>query len=224
MLKNTRSMSILALVTTLSMGCTSIDPYTGEQKTSNTAKGASIGALVGAIAGAASESGKDRRKAALRGAAVGAAGGAGIGYYMDRQEAKLRLVLEGTGVRVRRDGNTINLVMPGNITFASNRYEIRANFYSVLNSVGLVLEEFNKTIIRVSGHTDSRGGDQYNLTLSQKRADSVAMYLRGRKVQASRIDAQGYGEGYPITTNETASGRQENRRVELDLEPLTSNQ
>ncbi|MFL0796488.1 MAG: OmpA family protein [Cellvibrionaceae bacterium] len=219
-----KKIGVISAFVFAASGCTSIDPYTGEQKTSNTAKGAGIGAIVGAIAGAASESGKDRRKAALRGAAIGAAGGAGIGYYMDQQEAKLRQVLEGTGVRVRRDGNTINLVMPGNITFATNRYEIRSNFYSVLNSVGLILEEFDKTTIRVSGHTDSRGSDAYNLTLSQKRADSVSMYLKGRKVEANRINAKGYGESYPIASNETASGRQENRRVELDLEPMAASQ
>lgn len=202
------------------VGCTTVDPYSGEQKTSNTAKGAGIGAVAGAVIGAASASKSDRKKGALTGAVVGGAIGGGVGNYMDRQEAVLRERLQGSGVQVRREGNNLYLVMPGNITFATGRAEIRADFYEVLNSVGLVLKEFNKTAIRVSGHTDSTGGDSLNQTLSEQRAESVRSYLITQSVAAGRIQAYGYGPRYPIASNSTDAGRQANRRVELELVPI----
>ncbi len=203
------------------VGCTSIDPYTGQQKTSNTAKGVGLGVLAGAILGAATgKDNDDRKKRAAIGAAAGGATGAGVGYYMDRQEAALRQRLQGTGVQVRREGDTIQLIMPGNITFATGRYEIRADFYEVLNSVTLILNEFDNTSIKISGHTDSTGGNQTNQTLSEQRANSVRGYLAGQRVATGRIQAVGYGPRYPIASNSTASGRQANRRVELELLPM----
>src|SRR5690606_5169544 len=125
--------------------CASTDPYTGEQRTSRTASGAGIGAVLGAVVGAASASDDDRRKGAITGAVAGGAIGAGVGNYRDRQEAQLRQRLQGTGVQVKREGNTIELIMPGNITFATSRSEIRSDFFPVLNSVATVLEEFDQT-------------------------------------------------------------------------------
>lgn len=213
-------LAILAL-SVLFVGCTSIDPYTGQQKTSNTAKGVGIGVIAGAILGAATgKDNDDRKKRAAIGAAAGGATGGGVGYYMDRQEAALRQRLQGTGVQVRREGDTIQLIMPGNITFATGRYEIRADFYEVLNSVTLVLNEFNNTSIKISGHTDSTGGNQTNQTLSEQRANSVRGYLAGQRVATGRLQAVGYGPRYPVASNSTASGRQANRRVELELLPM----
>ncbi len=202
------------------VACASTDPYTGEKKTSNTAKGAGIGAVAGAVIGAASSSSSDRKKGALTGAAAGAAIGGGVGYYMDRQEAKLRQELQGTGVQVRREGDRLYLVMPGNITFATGRHEIRSEFYPVLDSVAKVLKEFEKTAIKVAGHTDSTGSDQLNQTLSERRAQSVADYLQTRDISAGRIQTSGYGSRYPVATNATAEGREANRRVELELVPI----
>ncbi|GAA5316305.1 MAG: OmpA family protein [Candidatus Pelagadaptatus aseana] len=215
-------MRILAVVLmTFLVGCTSIDPYTGQQKTSNTAKGAGIGAITGAVVGVATASKKDRNKGALTGALAGGAIGGGVGYYMDRQEAALRARLEGTGVRVRREGNMIQLVMPGNITFATGQSDIRGGFYETLNSVGVVLKEFEKTTIRVSGHTDSTGGLDLNQRLSEARANSVKQYLQSQGIVSGRVHAVGYGPRYPIASNDTPEGRQANRRVELELQPLT---
>ena len=160
---------LLALFLSVGLiGCTTTDPYTGEQKTSNTAKGAGIGAVAGAVLGAATgDNAKDRRERALKGAVLGGAVGGGVGNYMDRQEAKLRQELQGTGVQVRREGNNLYLVMPGNITFATNSADIRSDFFAVLNSVAKVLAEFNQTSIRVTGHTDSTGSDSINQPLSR---------------------------------------------------------
>lgn len=212
---------IIALLLTLTMiGCTTTDPYTGEQKTSKTVKGAGIGAVAGAVLGAATgDNAKDRRERALKGAAIGGVVGGGVGNYMDRQEAKLRAELQGTGVQVRREGNNLTLIMPGNITFSSGNADIRSDFFPVLNSVAKVLAEFNKTSISITGHTDSTGGDKINQPLSERRADSVAMYLRSQKVNSARIQAYGYGSRYPVASNDTPSGREQNRRVELQLVP-----
>ncbi|MBT8434001.1 MAG: OmpA family protein [Gammaproteobacteria bacterium] len=205
-------------------GCETFDPYTGEKKTSNTAKGAGIGAGVGAVLAYLSnrdESSKTRKRKVLQAAGIGAIAGGGIGYYMDSQEAKLRKTLRNTGVSVERDGDNINLVMPGNITFVTAGHDLNADFYEVLDSVILVLQEFEQTIIVSSGHTDSRGSQEYNQALSERRARSVAQYLLSRDVVEARIESVGFGEGTPIADNSTDAGRSLNRRVELSLIPIT---
>lgn len=200
-------------------GCMTYDPYTGEEKTSNATKGSIIGAIGGAAVGAATSSSSDRGKGALIGAAGGAAVGGGIGYYMDKQEAELRRKLEGTGVRVVRNGDQIELVMPGNITFDTDQSSIKSSFTGVLESVALVLKEFDKTVIQVDGHTDSTGSDSYNQMLSEQRATSVRNFLLNQGIAPARTRATGYGERYPVATNETPAGREQNRRVELTLVP-----
>lgn len=201
-------------------GCMTYDPYTGEEKTSNATKGSIIGALGGAAIGAATSSKSDRGKGALIGAAGGAAIGGGIGYYMDKQEAQLRRKLEGSGVRVVRNGDQIELIMPGNITFDLNQSSIKPSFTDTLESVSLVLREFDKTIIQIEGHTDSSGSQSYNQLLSEQRAGSVRDFLLNQNIAPKRTRAVGYGERYPIASNDSAAGREQNRRVELTLVPM----
>lgn len=212
-------MLALAISTLTLGGCMTYDPYTGEEKTSSATKGSIIGAIGGAAVGAATSSKSDRGKGALIGAASGAAVGGGIGYYMDRQEAQLRNRLEGSGVRVVRNGDQIDLVMPGNITFDTNQSTIKPSFSDTLESVGLVLKEFDKTTIQIEGHTDSTGSRDYNQLLSERRAGSVRDFLLNQGIQAGRTRAVGYGPRYPIASNDTAAGREQNRRVELTLVP-----
>ncbi len=210
--------SSLLIASLILNACTTIDPYTREEKTSNAAKGTAIGAVSGAVLGVLAG---DNRKAALIGAGIGALAGGGIGYYMDTQEAKLRQELEATGVSVTRQGDSIILNMPGNITFNTASSAISANFYRVLNSVAKVFNEYEKTYVDIYGHTDSVGDSAYNLRLSQQRADAVASYLETRDVLPQRIMTKGMGEDYPIASNDTAYGRSQNRRVEIKLTPIT---
>lgn len=215
---NRKSLIVASILASLLGGCQTIDPYTRDEKVSNTAKGAGIGAVAGGIAGALANK-KDRRKGAVIGAALGAGVGGGIGYYMDRQEAELRRILEGSGVSVSRMGETIVLNMPGNITFDTNRSDIKSSFFDVLDSVGLVLEKFNKSDIRVAGHTDSRGSREYNQNLSERRTYSVTSYLQRRGVDPRRIYSVGYGEDRPVADNGSSHGRSRNRRVEIEILP-----
>jgi outer membrane protein OmpA-like peptidoglycan-associated protein len=222
-MSETRLLIVLltALVTLLS-GCSTLDPYTREEKTSNAAKGAAIGAATGIAIGLISgDSSSERKKHALIMGGVGALAGGGVGYYMDQQEMKLRQRLEGTGVSVTRMGDNITLNMPGNITFAVDSADINSGFYEILDSVALVLNEFDKTMVEVAGHTDSTGAAQYNQALSERRAGSVAAYLRSRQVMGERLLVVGAGENYPVASNDTSSGRQLNRRVEITIVPLT---
>lgn len=202
--------------------CSTLDPYTREEKTSHAQRQAVIGSAAGAAVGLITgDSSMERKKRALIGAGLGALAGAGVGNYMDRQELELRKELERTGVSVTRSGDHITLNMPGNITFATDSADLNAGFFDVLNSVGKVVNEFEQTVIEVAGHTDSTGSDQYNQQLSARRADAVAAYLRTRGVRTDRIITVGAGEAHPVATNDTPEGRQLNRRVELTLVPLT---
>lgn len=202
------------------------DPYTGEARVNKTTKGAAIGAAAGAAVGLISgRDSADRKKRALILAGVGGLAGGAVGNYMDRQDAALRARLRGTGVSVTRtgpNGENITLNMPGNITFAVDSADISAAFYPVLDSVGLVLQEFDKTIVEVAGHTDSTGSDAYNQQLSERRASSVMSYLVSRQVRGDRFITIGAGKNRPIASNDTPDGRALNRRVEITIVPLTA--
>ncbi|MEM1113131.1 MAG: OmpA family protein [Pseudomonadota bacterium] len=205
---------ILTAASVAALAACTTNPYTGEQQVSKAAKygggAAAVCALVGSI-----DSSKHARNAALGCGIVGA----GVGAYMDVQEAKLREQLAGTGVSVMREGDSIRLIMPGNITFNTDSYRLRDDFYPVLNSVGEVLSKYADTTLRVSGHTDNTGSRQYNLELSERRADSVADYLVTREVARTRMLTEGVAFDQPIASNESAGGRAQNRRVELYVLP-----
>ena len=224
-LMNKQSGKVILAVTAAAVfasGCTTLDAYTREEKTSQTTKGALIGAGIGAVVGLMSgDDAVERRQHALIGAGLGALAGGAVGAYQDRQEAALRAELEGSGVYVHRNGDNITLNMPGNVTFATDSSDLSPAFFDVLNSVGKVLGEFDKTVVEVAGHTDSTGSDAYNQRLSERRASSVAAYLRGQGVHPQRVITVGMGEAYPIADNGMATGRQANRRVEITMVPVT---
>lgn len=217
----TRSVAFCATLILLLTGCQTIDPFTGETRTSSATKGAAIGAGAGAVLGILTgDDSKERRKRALIGAGVGAVAGGAVGAYMDKQEAKLRDQLQGSGVSVTRVGDEIVLNMPGNITFQTNSSDLNPQFFEVLDSVALVLVEFDKTIVEVAGHTDSTGSAEFNQGLSERRAATVATYINNRGIDRQRILAFGRGLTQPIADNSTPAGRAQNRRVELTLSPI----
>lgn len=202
--------------------CQTLDPYTQEAKTSNATRGAVIGAVAGAVVGLVSgDDAVERRQRALIGAGVGALAGGAVGNYMDRQEAKLRAELQGSGVSVTRIGDNITLNMPGNITFATDSADLSPAFFDVLTSVSKVMKEFDKTVVEVAGHTDSTGSDSYNQALSERRANSVSRYLQSQGISSQRMITVGMGESRPVADNSTAEGRQANRRVEITMVPIT---
>ncbi|MFC3034333.1 OmpA family protein [Pseudoalteromonas fenneropenaei] len=186
-------------------------------QTTNTGKGAAIGAATGAVLGKATGNHKDKR--IFIGAAIGALAGAAIGDYMDKQEAEFRDALAGTGVEVVRDGNNMTLVMPSNITFASNQAVISGSFFNTLDGVAQVMNKYDKTYLNIIGHTDSTGAADHNQRLSEQRAMSVRNYLVSKQVLAARLQVQGMGESQPIASNSTESGKAQNRRVEIQIIP-----
>jgi outer membrane protein OmpA-like peptidoglycan-associated protein len=218
-----KKIAMIALATGLAACQTATDPLTGRPQVSNTAGGAVLGALAGGAAGlliAKDKSGGDQRNAALIGAGFGALVGGGIGNYMDQQERELRAQLQATGVSVTRVGDQIVLNMPGNITFATDQAQLSPAFIPVLDSVAIVLNKYPRTLLDIDGHTDDTGSAQYNLTLSEQRAVSVANYMSTRNVDPRRLLVVGFGEARPIATNATPDGRAVNRRVEIRISPL----
>ncbi|MCF5830520.1 OmpA family protein, partial [Pseudomonas syringae] len=176
-----------------------------------------------AVAGAAIDH-NHRGKGALIGAAVAGAASAGYGYYADKQEAALRASMANTGVEVQRQGDQIKLIMPGNITFATDSSAIASSFYSPLNNLANSLKQFNQNNIEIVGYTDSTGSRQHNMDLSQQRAQSVATYLTSQGVDQSHLSVRGAGPDQPIASNADVNGRAQNRRVEVNLKPIPGQQ
>ena len=204
-----KSLLSVTVVAVLLSGC----------EMNNTGKGAAIGAAAGGVLGKATGNHKDKR--IFIGAAIGALAGAAVGDYMDKQEEAFRDELAGSGVEVVREGDNLRLVMPSNITFATDQSYIATGFNDTLNAIAKVMNKYEKTYLSVEGHTDSTGQDSYNMNLSRERAQSVKAYLANQDIMAARISTSGFGETRPIATNDTANGRAQNRRVEIQIVPNT---
>ncbi len=206
MKKVVAAILILALLTG-AWGCSSM---------SKKEKGAVIGAGAGAAAGAAigSQAG-NTLLGALIGAAVGGAAGAYIGNYMDKQAEEIERDIEGA--KVERVGEGIKITFDSGILFAVDQATLQAAAKQNLTQLAAILNKYADTEILIEGHTDATGSDDYNLTLSQKRAQAVASYLATERVDATRFTIMGYGESQPVADNETVEGRQANRRVDLAI-------
>jgi outer membrane protein OmpA-like peptidoglycan-associated protein len=216
-----RTTKVLAILCCASMivalaGCSAYqrDPDTPRAtERDKTKKGAMIGAAGGAVAGAVAGDGELEK--VLAGAAIGAGIGAGIGAYMDRQEERLAQI---PGTRVERvDEKTLLVHFESDILFTVNSAELNPSSRQTLDQAVDVILEFDKTGIVAQGHTDSSGSETYNLELSERRAGAVMRHLVHEGVDASRIAAVGFGESYPIASNDSDEGRRQNRRVDLML-------
>lgn len=181
-----------------------------------------LAALGGAAAGALIGGKEHRGKGALIGAVLAGGAGASYGYYADKQEEQLRQQLAGSGVEIQRQGDAIKLIMPGSITFKTNSSDIASNFYNPLNQVANSLKQYDQTAIQVVGFTDNKGARQHNMDLSQSRAQNVANYIVSQGVGGNRVTTRGVGPDQPVASNGTEEGRQQNRRVEISLQPTAA--
>ncbi len=201
---------LIALMATTALAA---DTATTRDKTR---KGAVIGGVAGAIAGAIIHNNRgsgNAKRGAVVGGVVGAATGAIVGAMMDKQERELRQI-EGIDV-ARTDEDELKVTVRNEILFDFNSSAVRSSSRDELREMAQVFDKYGETTIVVAGHTDSVGSESYNDRLSDRRASAVAGYLEDYGVRGSRIDAVGHGESRPKASNSTASGRQQNRRVEL---------
>jgi len=214
-------ISVFLCVVLLLAGCAAPETQTKTQKGAvyGAAGGAAAGAVVGQVI---SRDTKGTLIGAAIGAAVGGLGGAGVGKMMDDQERDMRkAVASSEAASVSREGNLLAVTFKGDVTFDTNSTVLRPGLQSEINRVAGVLNQYPDTLVRVEGHTDSKGTDVYNMDLSNRRAMAVKNLLVQRGIVDSRIEAVGYGETLPVATNDTEAGRQRNRRVEIKIAPQT---
>jgi outer membrane protein OmpA-like peptidoglycan-associated protein len=212
MFKKAVSLAVATVFTlsTLS-GCASL----ADSKAGSTGAGAGVGALLGAAISKGTGGRHTARDAAI-GAAVGALGGYLWSSHMQKQKAEMEAAAAGTGIEVTQTAdNQLKLEVPSDVSFDTNRADIKPNLAPVLDRFAQTLNTNTATTVRVIGHTDSRGSDAINNPLSVNRAASVREYLSARGVQASRISIDGRGAREPIADNNTDAGRARNRRVEI---------
>ncbi len=201
-------ITLVALLTGCAQSAT-----TRATRRNNTAKGAGIGALSGAALSVLL--GKRKADEILIGTAIGAGIGAGVGGYMDAQEEKLARI-PGTTIE-RVDEETLLVKFDSDILFAIDSATLTSTSRGALGEVATVISEYPKTAVVIQGHTDSTGSEAHNQALSERRAGAVQGFLAGRGVNQARMAAIGYGEGSPQTSNATADGRSQNRRVNILL-------
>lgn len=213
MLKKTLTMAVAVTSVTALVGCATV------QQNPNTAMGAGIGAASGALLGALVTS--HDTEGALIGAGIGLLAGAAVGQYLDQQQRDLEASLAGTGAEVNRQGDSLLVTLPSQVTFGVDSAAIQPQFYGALNNVAATLVQYPSSYVDVIGHTDSTGAAAYNQRLSEQRANSVSQYLVSRGVQAVRVKSYGMGERQPVASNATEAGRQANRRVEILITPAT---
>lgn len=200
-----KSLIAIALSAMIIMGC----------QTSNAVKGGAIGAAGGGVLGGVIAGKDNTAEGAIIGAVIGGTAGALIGRRMDKQAEELRNDLEGATVERVAEG--IKITFDSGLMFATNKSDLNVNTKENLQNLAEVLQKYEDTNVLIEGHTDSTGAEDYNLDLSKKRASSVQDYLIDLGLDYQRLTIQGYGENQPVASNETASGRQQNRRVEVAI-------
>jgi outer membrane protein OmpA-like peptidoglycan-associated protein len=222
-----RCVAVLVTLSMLVSGCTSGSSSSGKRGMTNMETGAIIGAVGGAVVGAIAYK-KNRTAGAIVGAVGGGLAGGAVGAYMDSQkkdlEKNLHKEIQAGSARVDKMPNdVVRITMTNQTAFDTNSTAIKPGFYSTMDKVADVVIRYGKTTLTIVGHTDSRGSAEYNQKLSEQRALSVAQYLESKDVNPVRLATLGKGETDPIASNDTESGRQANRRVEIYVEPVRAN-
>ena len=215
--------ALAAVLTVTLAGCAGVKGPS-DRPFENWEKGAAIGAVGGAVLGAAAYR-KDRTKGAVIGAVGGGLAGGAVGAYMDSQkrdlEKNLAKEIQSGQAKVEKMPNeVVRITMTSQTAFDTNSTDIKPAFYSTLDKLADVVVRYNKTTLTVVGHTDNVGSDKYNQDLSQRRAHSVASYFESKRVNALRLATAGKGESQPVASNASEGGRQQNRRVEIYVEPV----
>jgi len=168
--------------------------------------GGAMGAVIGKVAG-------NTGLGAIIGATVGGATGAVIGHKMDKQAEEIKKTVPDA--KVERVGEGIVVEFSSNVLFANNKSNLSNDATINLNKLVTVLNSYSDTNIEVQGHTDSNGSENYNMSLSERRASAVSGYLRSKGISSSRVSIKGFGETVPKYDNTTAEGLTQNRRVEF---------
>jgi outer membrane protein OmpA-like peptidoglycan-associated protein len=200
-------------------GCVTPESAANSKPGDNTTAGTIMGGLIGAIAGMEMSSKSDRKKGAIVGAIVGAAAGNAIGQTLDEQAADLRRDLNNNQVNVTNTGSELIVTMPQDILFALDSAAVRSDLRRDLGVVAGNLQAYPNSTISIEGHTDNTGTANYNRILSQRRANAVADILVNNGVPPARLYAVGRGENEPVASNLSATGRAQNRRVEIVIRP-----
>ena len=200
-------------------GCVTPESAANSKPGDNTTAGTIMGGLIGAIAGMEMSSKGDRKKGAIVGAIVGAAAGNAIGQTLDEQAADLRRDLNNNQVNVTNTGSELIVTMPQDILFALDSAAVRSDLRRDLGVVAGNLQAYPNSTISIEGHTDNTGTANYNRILSQRRANAVADILVNNGVPPARLYAVGRGENEPVASNLSATGRAQNRRVEIVIRP-----
>ncbi|MEM6887532.1 MAG: OmpA family protein [Pseudomonadota bacterium] len=217
-----KTSAVLALSSTLLLAaCTDPARIGADGTPSKTQNGALIGAGAGALIGGLSRGDGNRSDGAIVGALVGTAVGAGIGYTLEQQEADLRRQIENENVQITNTGDSLIVNLPQDILFATDSFAVRSDLQGELNAVAGNLQQYPQSTIQIVGHTDSDGDAGYNQQLSERRASSVAGVLLDAGVPATRVRTLGRGENEPVASNLDASGKAQNRRVEIVILPDT---
>jgi outer membrane protein OmpA-like peptidoglycan-associated protein len=217
--KMNKTIMCIFLLVLLLVGCAAPQTKTEKGALYGAGGGAVAGAVVGQVVG---HNTKSTLIGSAIGAAVGGLGGAGVGRMMDNQEKDMRSALASSeAASVSREGNLLAVTFKGDVTFDTNSTVVRPGLQSELDRVAGVMNQYPNTLVRVEGHTDSKGSNEYNMDLSNRRALAVKNLLIQRGIADGRLDVAGYGETMPVATNETEAGRQKNRRVEIKIAPQT---
>jgi outer membrane protein OmpA-like peptidoglycan-associated protein len=203
-----RKIVAVLLVLSVALGACATSP---DDPYARTKKGAAIGAAVGALAGFFVGDGE--LDEILGSAAVGAGLGAGVGVYMDKQQQELEKI-EDVDVE-RLDEQTLRVNFDSDILFAVDSATLSESSKWRLDEFAQVMRDYPETAILIQGYTDSTGSEEYNMRLSERRAQAVRNHLALSEVDPERMAAIGYGEGYPVADNSTAQGRELNRRVSI---------
>jgi len=207
----------MLLAAGLTTACAPPQTNTGKGAVYGTAGGAAAGAILGQAIGHDTES---TLWGTAIGAAVGGLTGAGVGKMMDNQEQEMRQALASSeAASVRREGDMLAVMFKSDMTFDFNSATVRPGLYTEIDRVSSVMQRYPQTLIRVEGHTDNIGTESYNMDLSRRRAQAVSSLLVQRNISSHRIENIGFGEANPIASNNTESGRQMNRRVEIKIVP-----